>query len=467
MLVTALVVADPLPGLAAMRDGTIEYFDGGALRSNAMLSLGFLYGAGARPDGLGAPISTVHSGIGAVSANPAGLAYIGGGGLMIDALPPIGISVTDIANLEERAARAIDDALEDVAAYGMRPNYPELDAQVGQQAELVSGAIAVRVGRVVLGASIDEPVVLELKLVENGIEAFAGGVKNDGGSEVDIDMRGFADAACDLAFRVERTTAALAADVGNGVGLGVSVSRYSARASVSGILRGDGIVNYGGQEYSFNDDADPWENELGGSLDGSYDGYGLGWTVGASYRGLAWVTLGAVYSRQPELSLEGRLVSVESMPPAVTDDGVDVDLVTASQPTLTETEVTIEDDNVTLRLPSYAGIAATFDVVGVSATLEYRMYSGNIGFEHQDYSEGVALSHGLGLELWYKGLRVGGGVITGKLVGNSAADANSDNVLIPLANLGMGFELGEHAGVDLLVLAIPLQVARLSFTYEF
>lgn len=447
--------------------GTIEYFDGGALRSDVRLSLGFLYGAGARPDGLGAPISTVRSGIGSTTGNPSGLAFLAASGFLVDALPPLGASVSEIANLESRAKSIIDDSLEDEAAFGLIPEYPQLEALAGQQAGFISGALALRLGPVVAGVSIEEPVSLRLDLVENGIEAFAGGVKSDGDGDVDIEMRGFADTACDLVFRIDRTTAAAAGQLTPEIGVGASLSRYHASAAVEGALRCDGIVDYGGQEYSFNDPEDPWENQLGGSISGAFDGDGYGWSIGASYRGLEWVALDVLYTNVPRLSLAGDLVTIESMPPAVADDGIDLSEISASQPTLTETTVTAEDDPVVLLLPSYAGAAATFRLGPTLTTLEYRRYSGTLGFEYQDYSEGVELSDGLGLEVGVGALWLGGGVIRGTLVGESTEGGDGDGVLIPLANLGMGFGVGEHASIDLLVLAMPLQVAKVSFAYEF
>jgi len=456
------------PAAAAGGDSaTVEYFDGGSLRSDVSLSLGFLYGAGSRPDGLGVPIATLRAGVAATSGNPAGLAFIERGGMLLDVLPPVGVSVSDLANLEARARTLTDDSLEDVAAYGMLPTYPEVDATAGQQAGLVSGALALRFGDYACGVSIEEPMSLELDLVENGLEAFAGGVKSDGGDDVDIEMRGFADAACDLSFRVDRTTVALARQVTPKLGLGTSLSRYHAEAGVRGVLRGDGVVNYGGQEYSFNDEGDPWENDLGGSLDGRFEGEGLGWSVGASYRRLHWLTIDAHYVSIPDLSLAGQLVTVESMPPAATEDGIELSEVSASQPTLTETTVQVNGAPVELRLPSYAGVAATARMGRVLATLEYRMFDGVIGFQHEGHSEGVELTDGLGLEVDLGGLWLGGGVIRGRLVGETAEGEDEEDVLIPLANLGMGMQFGEHVGVDLKLLALPMQVARISLSYGF
>ncbi|MFH1501524.1 MAG: hypothetical protein ABIG03_00620 [Candidatus Eisenbacteria bacterium] len=466
-LVCAIAVASCTAPSAADDGGTIEYFDGGSLRSDVRLSLGFLYGAGARPDGLGAPVSTVRSGIASTSGNPSGLSFIESSGLLIDALPPLGASVSDIANLESRARSMLDDALEDVAAVNLRPTYPTLEAFAGQQAGFISGAVALRFGQVVAGASIEEPMSLELSLVENGIEAFAGGVKDDGDDDVDIEMRGFADAACDLVFRVDRTTAAAGMKVASNVALGLSLSRYHARAAVDGMLRGDGVVDYGGQEYAFNDPSDLWENALGGSVAGSFGGDAYGWSVGASYRGLDWMTLDVLYVRVPRLTLAGRLTTIESMPEAATDGGLDLSEVSASQPTLTETTITVEDDPVGLLLPSYAGAAASFRLGPALTTLEYRLYSGTLGYEYQGHSEGVELGSGVGVEVGVGALWLGGGVIRGTLVGESASGDGSDDVWIPLANLGMGFGVGEHTSIDLLILALPLQVAKVSFAYEF
>jgi len=466
-LTVAVLAAGVLCARAAERDSSVEYFDGGVLRSEVRLSLGFLYGAGSRPDGLGSPVSTVRSGIASTSGNPSGLAFVHKGGVLLDVLPPLGASVSDIADLDARARSLVDDALEDVAAYGMLPTYPEVEALAGQQAGLVSGALVLRLGRVVGGVSVEEPMSLELELVENGIEAFAGGVKTDGGDNVDVEMRGFADAACDLAFRVDRTTAALAGRLAPDVGLGFSLSRYHATAGVDGVLRGDGVVDYGGQEYSFNDESDPWQNELGGSMTGAFDGDGLGWSAGASYRGFGQVTLDVQYVSVPRLELGGSVTTVESLPEAVSEDGIDLSDISASQPTLTETTVERSDDPVTLELPSYAGASATLRWGRTLTTLEYRLFSGDLGFEYEDYSERVNLRYGVGLELDLGGLWLGGGVLSGRLESGTEDDRETDDVLIPLANLGMGMEFGDSVGVDLLILALPMQVAKVSLSYGF
>ncbi|MBD3349303.1 MAG: hypothetical protein GF400_08940 [Candidatus Eisenbacteria bacterium] len=448
-------------------DGTVEYFDGGSLRTEVRLSLGFLYGLGARPDGLGAPVSTCSSGLSAVGGNAAGLAFVPEGGILLDVLPPVGASLTDIVDLESRAETAIDESLEDVADDDLDPTYPSLSASAGQQPGLVSGALVLRLGNVVAGVAIEEPATLRLDLVENGIEAFAGGTKSEDEGDVDVEMRGFADAVCDLSFEIDRTTAALATAVTPELGLGATFSRYHARAAVDGVLRGDGIVNYGGQEYSFNDDGDAWENDLGGSISGSFEGEAFGWSVGASYRRFDWLTLDVHYSAAPEIQMRGQLVSVESMPAAATEDGIELSEISASQPTLTETTVDIDDDPMVLELPSHAAAAATARLGPALLTLECRVYGSGLGMRHDDYSEGVELDYGAGLELAVGALRLGGGALSGRLVGESADEQESTAVLIPLANLGMAMEFGENIGADLMVLALPMQVARVSVTYGF
>ncbi len=39
--------------------------------------------------------------------------------------------------------------------------------------------------------------------------------------------------------------------------------------------------------------------------------------------------------------------------------------------------------------------------------------------------------------------------------------------MIPMANMGLGFEVGGGFRVDTLLLALPLQVMRISVGYEF
>ena len=49
------------------------------------------------------------------------------------------------------------------------------------------------------------------------------------------------------------------------------------------------------------------------------------------------------------------------------------------------------------------------------------------------------------------------------LEGGSAGE----DILIPLANLGLGIDIGRNLRLDTMVLAVPLQVLRLSLEYEF
>jgi len=449
-------------------DGTIEVLEGGSMTSGFRMSLGFLYGAGSRPDGLGAPVSTVRGGVASISGNPAGLAYIASDAVVLDVLPPFGAMASDFVDLDRIAGDALDEAVEDFAAPGFEPGYPALAAEVGQPGGVISGAIGFRTGPVVWGAAVEEPVSVALELVDTGIEAYGHTTKDEGDDLIDIQVRCMADAAVDFAFDISRTTVAAASDVTPGVAVGLSLSRYSARAELSGNVRGDGIVSYGGQEYAFNDPSDPWDNELGMTASGAYDGGGFGWSLGASWRPTGFMTVDASYSSMPPLTLEGSLTTVSHALPGVTDGELELDSILDSQPTLTEREETTEDDPLVLHLPSHAGLAVSFDASFVLATVEYRRYSGSFGFEYQDTAEGIEVSDGFGAELDFNGVRVGGGLLRATLMGEAIeAGEEGDSIVIPMANLGMGIDIGQNMRLDTMVLAVPLQVFRLSLGYEF
>jgi len=277
-----------------------------------------------------------------------------------------------------------------------------------------------------------------------------------------------ADAAVDFAFQISRTTVAAASEIRPDVAVGMSVSRYSARAELSANVSGDGIVSYGGQEYAFNDPNDPWDNELGMTAQGSYDGGGFGWNFGASWRPLDYLTVDASYSGMPALTLDGSYTTVSNVMPGITDGDLNLDSILDSQPTLTEREVTTENDPLTLHLPSYVGIATTFHAPFMMATLEYRNYSGSFGFEYQDVAEGVEVGSGFGAEFDFGGVRLGGGFLSATLMGDSLESGDAgESIIIPMANLGLGVDIGENMHLDTMVLALPLQVFRLSLGYEF
>ncbi|MEA3409814.1 MAG: hypothetical protein U9Q95_05650, partial [Candidatus Eisenbacteria bacterium] len=402
------------------------------------------------------------------SGNPAGLAYLRSNAVVMDILPPFGTMASDFLDFEGIAADAIDDAVSDITGPGFEPTYPTIEAAVGQQGGVISGSVGIRLGRAVVAAAIEEPMSVALRMVDTGIEAYGHTIKDDGDDLIDIQVRCMVDAATDFAFEVDRTTLAAGSEVYTNVALGLSVSRYHGRAAASGNVRGDGIVSYGGQEYAFNDPSDPWDNELGMTMHGSYEGAAFGWNIGASWRPLDLLTVDASYASMPALELDGVLTTVTNVMPGLIDGEFDPDQILDSQPTLTERTETVEDDPVTLLLPSHAGVAVSLHAPFMLATLEYRRFTGAFGFEYQDVSEGVDVTDGLGLELDFGGVRLGGGFIHGKLMGDSLEGGSAgEDILIPLANLGLGIDIGQNMRLDTMVLAVPLQVLRLSLGYEF
>jgi hypothetical protein len=468
VLAAALLCALCTGASADGEDGTIELLEGGTFSSSFHMSLGFLYGAGSRPDGLGAPLSTVRSGLASVSGNPAGLAYVRSNALVMDVLPPFGTMASDFVDLDDIAADAIDEAIDEFAAPGLEPAYPVFETEIGQQGGVISGALGLRLGQVVVGAAIEEPVSVSLEMTDTGLEAYGHTVKDEGDDLIDVHVRCMADAAADLAFRVSRTTLAAASTVRPDVAVGLSISRYQARAEVSGNVQGDGIVSYGGQEYAFNDPNDPWNNELGSTVRGAYEGGAFGWNLGASWRPLEFLSVDASYAGMPELTLEGSLTTISHAMPGIENGDIDFDQILDSQPTLTELTESVENDPVTLLLPSHGGVAVSMRAPFVLTTLEYRRYSGGFGFRYEDTSEGVELQDGFGLELDFGGVRLGGGAIRGRLMGEAVDGGSSgDSIVIPMANLGLGIDIGSNMRLDTMVVAVPLQVLRLSLGYEF
>jgi hypothetical protein len=406
--------------------------------------------------------------VGAVSGNPAGLARLKRDVVLIDILPPFGAAASDFVDFEEVAAEALDDAVEDIAAPGFEPEYPRISADVAQQGGVLSGAIGMRFGSVVVAGALEEPISVAMELVDTGLEAFGHTTKEDDSGFIDVSLRVLADAAAEMTFRASRTTLAAATEFEPDLAFGVSVSRYHALARVSAEVRADGVVNYGGQEYAFNDPTDPWHNELGFESHGSYRGDAWGWGAGASWRPLGFLTVDAAYAGVPALTLNGSLTSTQNALPGAIDDEFDLDQILDSEPTLTERTVTVEDDAVTLLLPSHFGLAASLDVPFVVATLEYRRYTGAFGFDYQDDREGLDVSYGLGLELDFGALRLGGGIIRGTIRGGSIeGESRGDSVLVPMANLGLGTDLGSNLSVDTMILALPMQILRVSLAYEF
>ena len=455
------------PTAAADESAEITEFLGGSLSSASTISLGFFYGAGSRPGGLGTPIGTVRAGADAITGNPAGLAFLTGNAVLIDILPPVGASLGDFVSIEERVADELDAALDDYENGELEPVYPELAVDVGQRGGVVSGALAFHTGRLVLGAAVEEPMSLGLDLVDTGLEALGHTVKDEGGSDVDIDMRLTADAAVDLSLRIDRTTLGGGYRLGDELSAGASVSFYRSEGALSATLIGGGIINYGGTEYAFNDSGDPWSNDLDQSIDASYEGTAAGWSLGASWRPNGNITIDAAWISAPTLTLQGEVVTVSNLPPAFDDGELDADGISASQPTYTESETEVENGEAVLGFPSYFGGAVTFRTGPVLTTVEYRRYTGSLSIAYDEYYEALEATDGLGLELDLGAARLGAGLIRGTLVHDDGEERTEEDILVPLANLGFGIGIVDGMRIETTALAVPLQAFRTSLVYEF
>jgi len=445
----------------------LDEFFGGSLSSSSTISLGFFYGAGSRPGGLGAPIGTIRAGAEAITGNPAGLAFLDGSAVLIDILPPIGASLGDYVDLEERVAEEIDAALEDYEEGELDPIYPELAVDVGQPGGVVSGAIALHTGRFVLGAALEEPMEVGLDLVNTGLEALGHTVKDDGEGDVDIDMRLTADAAADLSLRIDRSTIGGGFRISDALSAGGSLSFYRSTGTLSAVLSGGGIINYGGTEYAFNDPGDPWSNDLDQTIDASYEGDAVGWSVGATWRPSPRFSVDATYVAAPTITLQGQLVTVSNLPPAFEDGELDPDGISASQPTLTESEYEVEDAEALVEFPSYLGGAVSFEMGPMLTTVEYRRYMGALSFTYEEGYEAFKTTDGLGVEFDLGALRIGAGVLRGSIIHDDGEERTEEDILFPLANLGFGIGIVDGMRLETTALAVPMQAFRTSLIYEF
>lgn len=444
--------------------GAFDIVEGGDITSTLDVSLAFLYGVGARPDGLGRSISTANPGPHSVSANPAALAFLARGGIVVDGLPPVSASVSEFYDIETSADEEMGSAMGAYGADDLQTTSPTVDALIGQGAGLASGAAALRFGPFVGGASIERSINIGLDAVGVDFEAYGEAVRQEGDHETIIEMSAVVDASMAFSFDVDRTTFALASSFFPTLGAGVSISRYAGTATITGAASAEGMMDYGGDVYYFNDPSAAWKNDLSKSVSGDFAGEAYGWTAGLSWRVSESTSLDVLYSRAPSIALDGELLTIDNVSPAFTDDGIDPYAISPDEPTLTETREKVETYPVRLELPSYAGAALSTALGPVRTVLEYRRYSGTLGFAFQDSWEGVELTDGAGVELEMGVFRMGGGIIRGTHVGS---EGGGEEVMIPLANAGLAIDIGTHFNIDALLLALPLQVLRVSVGYDF
>ncbi|MDZ7261363.1 MAG: hypothetical protein ONB05_04580 [candidate division KSB1 bacterium] len=458
-------------------------FQGGQYTFKLSLSNNLFLGVGSRVGGLGGDYGGLLPTSETLLWNPANLAFIKKSQWTFDVNPPLMFNPTSLVDIDGEVRSAVDDNIADMKGenFSMKDeDYPELALSLGEKGNFGTGSFAWRNGEFTIAGALFQPFHLTLDLVGTGFEARMETVDEE---DPALSVTFFSSLDLSLSTRIKIQGWSLGAGrmITPRWAAGLSLERLSGLAEVNAQFQVEGIMVTAGNERAFNDPNDPWENNLHSSVKGGYQGSSTTYKLGTTYKLNENWGLGTVLSLAQPLTMKGELKIIQRTLPGLNLQAEgDEDILDATKIDLDEPTKTIQQHNPTselliLNLPSSLGIGISGQIGFLGVSLNYNRYFGECSYQYDvmrngeeiKYSQGIKLSNEfrLGLELT-KYFRLGCGMTMGTLVDKNQEPSKPQGIIVPTFSLGTGFKLNRNLTTDLLLLAIPAGVGKISISYE-
>jgi hypothetical protein len=472
---------------ARAEDGKLTMFQGGAYRSDMLLSNGLLFGVGSKTSSLGGTCTGLQYGVENLYWNPARLGFLPNSQAMLDITPPLPVlNFNAFLDLNQAAAEEVDDLIAKMGSEDLilsHEDYPQIEAAVSQKGWVHNAALALPLRGWGIGLGFYQPLHMGLNMVGTGLQ-----VRASDESEDDPLNRVTVSASADLSLLLDIEVNAVSFGIGKEIlprwTLGLGIDRFYGYSATNGRLQLEGIILQAVRETAFNDPSGPWPNQLHSEMVGSYHGATWAAKLGTSYRLRPNVSLDGIVILPTTLRLKGHMDIVQySMPVGIDFDSenpVDADKVDPYEPTRTELEDNPTADQIVIHIPGTFKLGAAWRVKFLTAILQYGHYFGDLsclyGIEKMEpsveYTLGMKPDDVLTLGMDFKLIRFSGGLILGRSMYRRDPEKEDDHseekrLLVPTFSLGTGFGLGERYGVDLLLISIPTGLMRVTTTCNF
>lgn len=217
--------------------------------------------------------------------NPSFLAYTSRPGASFELTPGFSLSISRFVDLNGRARKEINEAIEDFRSEDFVISYPKLHGDYLNFGG-ISTAVAVlpinTKGWIIFG-TIQNLLNLRGSYLNSGFESqIVSNVALSEGTQ-EVIFNGFLDATLDLKFKVRGLSIGVAKAISQKYAFALTVNRYQNEVEANGFANVDGVMIFGGTEHVFNNPQEPWPNTLHQSAIGRYRGNGVGLTFSGLY----------------------------------------------------------------------------------------------------------------------------------------------------------------------------------------
>ncbi|MFH0882647.1 MAG: hypothetical protein V2A56_06660 [bacterium] len=476
-------------------DPILTYFDGGRMNLNFELNSMLAGGPGVTSVAVGAA-APVQADPYAVFRNPAGLRFVRHDVIIgITLHPEVGIRFSSIPfDIQQGINDAVDGYIEGFQSTDDF-SYPVFDGTVARSASSLNAfAVAVPFGGWRIGFGYDRPIHLKMDLLHAGFRQRIDTVESNPADAVAFAIQTRINDL--LEIDADRLVVAFSRDVFRWLTLGASATRTLVAIDLNAGYNIDGIMTRGGQQWAFNNDADPWYNALHSLAVGGYSG--SWWTVRAGFTiagqsEKSW-RLGAEIVRQQPPELHGSMTMVVDEFPALKlsagadEDPFDVNRISdVTEITRTYPNTYLLSDRLTLHVPDAATVTIAaggglrpslsgiyylngkfgYDVVVQEKSVQDSSYSTHL------YGRGIVLQYGgyfgiaPGPFFFGVGAMLGKDYVDGYVDGSGNPIPGGNMVIIPRLDLGFSFHVSRNLRYEIMIAGLPEDVLRMGISYEF
>ncbi|MBN1349201.1 hypothetical protein JXJ21_07320 [candidate division KSB1 bacterium] len=481
MLILLLLTAT----LRSQGDSELIDFQGGKYTFEFTTLNNLNLGVGSRVGAMGGDYAGLFPSSESVLWNPANLAFMNHSQWTIDLRPPLVIDPAAFTDLDAEIHSAVDDGIQDIKGTDFimtDARYPELSLKMGARGNFGSGSFAIKSRYFTIAGAVYKPFEFDLNLIGTGMEARI--KTGEPGSALEVAFFSAIDLSVSANLRIQGMSIGFGRMITPEWSAGASFERLSGVADVTARFLVEGIMVTAGNERTFNDPNDPWYNDLHSSISGHFNGNCTGITLGSTYKfGKTW-GVGAVLSMTNALEMNGQMQIIQhSLPGLNLEAEKDEDLLDPthedfdiSSPTKTRLLYNPTGDLLILNLPSSVGLGTGGKLGFLGISVNYARYFGEMSYEYAvdrngtpiPYSRGLALSNGFRLGLDFKYLRLCGGVLSAQMIDevNESSETDGSTFLIPNFCMSTGFRILQRLRADIVLVAMPSGIGKISFSYD-
>ncbi len=459
----------------AQQNTKLHEFFGGNYNFNMTLYSGLLYGVGARS--MTTPSVLASSGVESIYWNPAGIADLSRGEVLIDYSPPLTFQPDKFYDFQQALNREVNSEFQPKAVPGSAYNLPVLvtDFDAGQR--LHSFGLAIPWRNFAAGFLWYNPFELKLDLLESGFRAL---LIEEGGNNTAFRVSG--DLNGSFNFYAQSMAFAFAWQIEEQAGMGISLERYDWSALLNSHINFYGSLSIqGGEAVLFNDPSKPYPNSLFTSAQGKMSGSGWGIRLGGYYRPDEQREIAASISIPPRVTMKGKLFIENNTPVFLSGGGIDENRIDPNATTKTK-KVEYSASEIKISQPVNISLSYTQKFPGISIIAMAGYFWGDLGYEYanleldtrdssrvwRSYRQGIepAMDLRIGFDMDFLKVTVGS-IYAQSFFKSGSGKESSAPLMIPVFSISFSRSISEHFRLDGNIVALSMPFSRLTISYLF